>query len=590
MGDILNSNIYDKLKESGIKIYDNQTDGIEIKIHPHYHNNTGFFHCFTEECEFIILKGQYQDNIRNINGRNPLSNAEVSSLIETIFKAEIATLSTLYMEVYLLEDACFIKKAEIVNNIESLKDDKRDYTIPRPLTTAECSEPKSRIYDEEIILSNSYFGTYFPQVLSHFTFSIFYELLDILNPLFISCNLKTSSPSIVPSYGRLFINMTGFEKMMHTIGLNRSLYRRSYAPNLFLKMGYSKMDKINRNFFPVTYDEIEDVLNSIKENIESIDASSVANKTFYDFIVQLMIVYEYLSIEFTSNLSVLLKKFPNISLILNAVYKTRKNSIFYKDTEFNFPKYMDFASPFEKVTFNMEEKVDKLSVHFKRFSIFTRKSRMKKAIKNIHKLLDLRDELYITASKFIENTKEALKNISEIGISKERLFSDDDVYFLEHDELRRLFYNTLFGDTKELVTFRKWRNKRFSALCCPPEIYGYDLSDVQIIAEDMIIKNKEQEAFKVYGLNRIECSGKIETDVNLDDYSDKIISAYNLPVTRLNNYKNAKGLLIENVSPFSLLSEFAVLNNIPLWTGHRFGSLYLKNVAIEKNTLFQIDE
>lgn len=589
MGDILNSNIYDKLKESGLKIYDNETEGIEIKIHPHYHNNTGFFHCFMDECEFIILKGQYQDNIRNIKGRHNLSNAEISELIDTIFKAETITLSTLYMEVYLLEDKCLFKKAEIFN-VEPLNDDKRDYTIPRPLTSAECAEPKSRIYDEEIILSNTYFGSYFPQVSSYFSFSIFNELLDILNPIFISCNLKTSSPSIVPAYGRLFINMTGFEKMMHTIGLNRSLYRRSYAPNLFLKMGLSKMDKINRHFFPVTYNEIEDVLNNIKENTASIDASMVTNKSFYDFIVQLMIVYEYLTIEFTSNLSILLKKFPNISLILNAVYKTRKNSIFYKDKEFNFPRYIDFAAPMEKVTFNMEEKVEKLSLHFKRFSIFTRKGKLKKAVKNMHKLLDLRDDLFITTAKFIENTKIALKNIAEIGISNERLFSENDVYFLDHDEIRRLLSNTLFGDTKDLITFRKWRNERFAALSCPPEIYGYDLADVAHIAEDMIIKGQQQEAYKVYGLNRIECSGKIETNLNLDDYTDKMIAAYNLPVTKLNNYKNAKGFLIENVSPFSHAAEFAVLNNIPLWTGHRFSALYLKNVAIEKNTLFQIDE
>ena len=328
---------------------------------------------------------------------------------------------------------------------------------------------------------------------------------------------------------------------------------------------------------------------NIKENILSLDYNMVANKSFYDYIVQFIIVYEYLSIEFTSNLSVLLKKFPNISLILNAVYKTRKNSIFYSDKEYSLPQYMDFASDVENVTFNMAKNIENLNRHFKRFSIFTRKGRLKKAIKNIHKLLDLRDELYLTASDFIIKTKDALNNINEIGISKGKFINKDDVYFLDHDEIRRLLTDTLFSDTKDLITFRKWRNKRFSALCCPPEIYGYDLSDVQLIAEDMIIKLKDQEAFKVYGLNRIECSGKVETNINLEDYTDKIISAYNLPVTKLNNYKNAKGLLLENVTPFSFVAEFAVLNNIPLWTGHRFGPLFLKDIAIEKNTLFQID-
>ena len=78
----------------------------------------------------------------------------------------------------------------------------------------EYAESKSRIYDEEVILSSGYFGSFFPQVSSYFTTSIFNDLLDILNPLFVSCNLKTLSPSVVPVDGRIYINMTAFEKMM----------------------------------------------------------------------------------------------------------------------------------------------------------------------------------------------------------------------------------------------------------------------------------------------------------------------------------------------------------------------------------------
>ena len=124
----------------------------------------------------------------------------------------------------------------------------------------------------------------------------------------------------------------------------------------------------------------------------------------------------------------------------------------------------------------------------------------------------------------------------------------------------------------------------------PPEIYAYDLSDTAHIAEDMILRYKDTEAFAVYGLNRINCKGKVETDLTLDDYQDKIIAAYNLPITKLNNYKNAKGLVLENVSPLSYACEYAVLNNIPLWTGIRFAPLFLKNIVIEKNTLFQEEE
>ena len=589
MGEILASNIFETLSQNGIKIYSDQQDGIELKIHPHYHNNFGFFHVVTEEYEFIILKGLYQDNTRNIRNKHPLSSFEINTLIDTIFKAERVVNAPLLMDIYLCEDNCYVKNAEIVQEVVHY-DDARDYTIPRPLSSNEYSEPKSRMYDEEIILSSSYFATYFPQVLSHLSSSIFNEVLDILNPIFVSCNLKTTSPSIVPLYGRLYINLTGFEKMMHTIGLNKSLYRRTYAPNLFLKMGYSKLDKLNRNFFPVTFEEIKEVLESIKESIDSLDANMVSNKSFYDYIVQMVIVYEYLSIEFMNNLSTLLKKYPNISLVLNAVYKTRNNSIFYSEEEFLLPKYMDFESPVEKVVFNVEKKVDKMKIHMKRFSIFSRTAKLKKAIKNMHKLLDMRDELYLTASKFIVKSKDAFKNLTEIGINKNKLVNENDIYYLDHDEIRRMLKDTLFFFFFDIICFRKWRNKRYAAQVMPPEIYGFDISDTPHIAEDMIIKYKEREAFAAYGLNRIECSGKIETNLNLEDYSNKIIAAYNLPVTKLNNYKTAKGLLVENISPFSLAAEFAVLNNIPLWTGVRFGSLFLKNINIKKNTLFQIDE
>ncbi len=286
----------------------------------------------------------------------------------------------------------------------------------------------------------------------------------------------------------------------------------------------------------------------------------------------------------------LLKKFPNISFVLNAVYKTRENSIFYKDDEMIMPDYLDFSSETASVLFNMEKNTDKLKMYLKKLPFFTRKSKLKKAVKNMHRLLDMRDELYLTAASFVVNTKKALLKAGELGAAKGKIDNINDIFLLDHDEIRRLYHDTLFGETKELVYFRKCRNKRYAAQLMPPEIYAYDLSDTAHIAEDMIIRYKNTKQFAVYGLNRINCEGKVETDLNLNDYTDKIIAAYNLPFTKLKNYKNAKGMILENVTPLSYACEFAVLNNIPLWTGIRFAPLFLKNIAVEKNTLFQVDD
>lgn len=562
--------------------------GKDIKIYPHYQNNFGFFTAVIDNILFIILKGQYSDNIRYITGRHDLNNAEINTLLDTIFKAERVAQSPLEMDVFLTDDECFIKNA--VEVTETFKDDMRDYTIPRPLAASEYGESKSRIYDEEVILSNGYFSSFFPQVCSHFTTSIFNDLLDILNPLFVSCNLKTLSPSVVPVDGRIYINMTSFEKMMHTIGLNKSLYRRVFSPNLFLKMGISKLDKLNSSFFPVTFDEIDEVLKELKNLVSKVNINNIAEKSFYDLPVQFAVIYEYITIEFINNLSVLLKKFPNISVVLNAVYKTRENSIFYKDDEMIMPDYLDFSSNIASVKFNMEKSTDKVKMYMKKLPFFTRKSKLKKSITNMHKLLDMRDELFLTASSFVVNAQKALLKTGELGVTKGKIDKKEDIFFLDHDEIRRLYYDTLFGETKEIVYFRKWRNKRYAAQLMPPEIYAYDLSDTAHIAEDMIIRYKDTKSFAVYGLNRINCEGSVETDLNLDDYTDKIITAYNLPFTKLINYKNAKGMVLENVTPLSYACEFAVLNNIPLWTGIRFAPLFLKNIAVEKNTLFQVDD
>lgn len=610
MNELVKDNLLDKFHQAGLKIFGldnikkdeedetNETNpeesnpeeikGTDIKIFPHYNNNFGFFTACIDDIKFIILKGQYSDNIRYISGKPSFNNAEYNILIDALFKAERVAGNPVKMTVFLTDDECFIKEAELVE--EYNKYDMRDYTIPRPLATSEYAESKSRIYDEEVILSSGYFGSFFPQVSSYFTTSIFNDLLDILNPLFVSCNLKTLSPSVVPVDGRIYINMTAFEKMMHTIGLNKSLYRRVFSPNLFLKMGISKLDKLNRSFFPVTYDEIKEVVDSLKVTASRINLQNITEKSFYDYPVQFAIVYEYITIEFMNNLSILLSKFKNISLILNAIYKTRENSIFYREEEMMLPDFLDFSSDYESVKFNVEKKVENIKIHLKSLPFFSRKSKIKKAVKNMHKLLDLRDELYLAASAFIINSNKALLKTGELGVSKGKLNNKSEIFSLDHDEIRRLTFDTLFGETKELTAFRKWRNKRYAAQLMPPEIYAYDLSDTAHIAEDMILRYKDTEAFAVYGLNRINCKGKVETDLTLDDYQDKIIAAYNLPITKLNNYKNAKGLVLENVSPLSYACEYAVLNNIPLWTGIRFAPLFLKNIVIEKNTLFQEEE
>lgn len=585
------SEIKDKLINAGLKFYTDEIDGAELKCYPHYNNNFGFFLVEVNDTKTILLKGMHSDNTRYIKGRPDIDNNQWAEISDTLAKAE--SLSGLYLEITLiLEDSeCYIKDIKHIENIKTLSE-KRNYQIPRPLASNEYSEPKNRIYDEEIILSSGFFGYMFPNVLSTFTSSIFEEIADILNPIFVSCNLKTSSPTVVNLYGRLYINMTGYEAMMKTIGLNKSLYRSMFSPHLYMKMKKYKKAGIMKYYFPIQYDEIYELVTDIKTNVEKMSLNSFSEKSFLDYFVKMSVVYEYITIMLTEYTSKLLAYFKDISQILNAVFKSRENSIFYSSDEYELPEFLDFSSDIIKVAFNMEKGDTNIKKHIKNVSIFKR-GKVKKIISKIHSLLDMRDELYLTTSEFIKKTREGLINTGKYAVNKGTISNIEDIFFMEYDEVRRVSSNSFYTDIKELINFRKWRNMRYSAQNVPPEIYGYDLSDTPYIAEEMVMKFlNQEEPFNCYGLNNIACSGTVTNNLEESDYSNKIISAYNISIPKIKNYVNSSGMLIENIYPYSLAVEYTVLNNIPLWTGVRYSSEILNNISvkIENSKLVKVDE
>lgn len=592
---ILNKeNIYQDLDDSN-NIDINSSENINIdeknyvslRVFPEYHNNPGFFTVICENSISILLKGMKSDFHRSIRGKAPIDDIDWSEIAETAYKAEHVINKPIILDLILIDGISYIKDANISDDI-LLKYDMRDFTIPRPLANNEYSEQKSKMYDEEIILSSGYFGSMLPQVSSYYTSYIFENLLDLLNPIFTSCNLKTTSPTIMPLFGRIYTNISGLEKIFITMGLNKSLFRRIYSPQLFLKMKNNKLQKINRKFFPIKIDEIEELLEHLKNVTTNLFEKDILEKIFFDYIVQFSLIYVYLSVEYTNNISRLLKYFDNISDILNAIYKTRDTSIFYNKENISLPEFLDFASPFHQVVFGMDKKVDKFKIHLRKISFFKSKRKAKKIIKEIHKLLDIRDEVYLTLSSFIQKVQTYLYTLGDFGVSKNILYNKEDIFSLDFDEVKRLSINSFYGETKEIIKFRNWRNFRYKAAIVPNEVYGYDLSEIPFIVEDMFNRFNNSETLPIYPLNNISIEGVTENNLDLQDYDNKILTAYNLSIPLLNKYKNAKGFIIENINPFSFVTEYAILNNIGLYTGIRYAPLFLKNISINNNILKQI--
>lgn len=588
--------ILDKLKSAGLNVANGgETPVVTYHSVPHYRNNYGFNTISSSDgFRGIIVKGVYKDFLRTMKGVCHLSENDWNETVKALNTAETTLKSPLEMSFFVDSGICFIQSAGICEKpFFDHGKDIRDYMIPRPLTGVEYVLPSSKLYDESVMVSGGFFAEYFPRVLSPLSESVFSKIPDILNPLFVSCNLKTSSPSTLSVYNNLYINMTIYEKILKTVGLNNPMFRLKYAPHLYLKQqDKHKTGNLIKSYFPVEDSEIEDIIAEMERTVVSISAASLIEESFFEYPVQFTIAYEYLDIQFQNALSILLKIFPSISDTLTAVFKTRENSIFYSG-ERKLAHYLDFIADATTVNFNLANNHEPVSKYVDSLPFFKRlKSggQVKKTIKHLHKLLDMRDKLYLAVSEYVLKSKTAILQIGDIAVSKGKADIKEDIFYFEYEDMKRVYNDSFFGDAAQSVTFRRSQLWRYAAQAVPPEIYGADFEKSAQISEKMIVKSLELAEFEPLALHKGQTEGSITNDLTKTDYTNEIIVAKSLYPADLPRYETAAGFILENVSPFGFAAEYAVLKDIPLYSGIRFAALVLDGakVKIDGNKISKI--
>lgn len=587
--------ILEKLKSAGLNVASgSENPAVTYNSAPHYRGNYGFNTVTSDGFTGITVKGVYKDFLRVINGACHLSDNDWNETVKALNTAESTIKSPLEISFFVDSGICFIQSAEICEKpFFDHGKDIRDYMIPRPLTGVEYVLPSSKLYDESVMVSGGFFAEYFPRVLSPFAESVFSKIPDILNPLFVSCNLKTSSPSTLSVYNNLYINMTLYEKILKAIGLGNTSFRLKYAPQLYLKQqDKHKMGSLNKSYFPVEDVEIEDIIAEMERTVVNINAASLIEESFFEYPVQFTIAYEYLDIQFQNALSILLKTFPSVSDALTAVFKTRENSIFYSG-EKKVARYLDFISDSVTVNFNLEnnhEPIAKYVDGLPFFKWFKHGGQIKKTIKHLHKLLDIRDKLYLALSEYIFKSRTALLQIGDIAVSKGKADIKEDIFYFEYEDAKRVYNDSFFGDAAQSVTFRRSQLWRYAAQAIPPEIYGADFEKSAQISEKMIVKALELAEFEPLVLHKGVAEGSVTKDLTKTDYKNVIIAAKSLYPADLLRYETAAGFILENASPFGFASEYAILKDIPLYTGIRFAPLVLDGakVKIDGNKISKI--
>ena len=584
--------LLERLRLHGLTIADaDNAEGYILECSPSYRGNFGFHFVKGDDFEAILLKGVYKDFLRIINGHAEMNDADRNEAAKLLNDAEVAAESPLNMRIVIRNGNALIISASVSEEKTAKSADMRDYKIPRPLTSAEYALPASKLEDESVMLSAGFMGSIFQETLSPLAVSVLEKIPNVLNPIFTSCNLKTSSPSAVPVYGRAMTNVNALEKMFTACGIGNAVFRASFAANLYLKQ-QTEPKQVNKSYFPVEQEEITELLEDIKRTIPHITAATLVEDSFMDYPVKLAICAEYVFIKLSDGAAKLCKYFSGFSGMLSAVFRTRENSLFFRKEPLNLPMSLDFSADSVPVTFSCEKPQETIGDFIKKLPFskrFGASGKIEKIITEMHILLDMRDEIYLAACSFVEKSKQALGQIADFGIKKGRLKNPDEIYLLEHSDVRRVYFDSFFGETARTISFHRWVADRYAAQVVPSEIYGQDLGRCPQIAEQMIDKALNIAEYSPLCLftKKTDKEAIVTAKKELDDYKGYMIAASSLPLSFLERYKNAEAFILENAPLFGFTAEYACLKNIPVYSGIRFAPLVLdgKRVKASKNKL-----
>ncbi len=587
--------------DAGIEIFESEIDNLndemafEFQGVSRYKSNNAFYYLKFSSFEAVMLKGIYKNFYRVISGSDDLlDSSDLSRICKVINTLEDINLVDISIDFVMAHNKVFIKSISKIDELNSLDYNLKDLSISKPYTTAEC-EISDRFYlDGGTILSNSFIDDYFPDTVSPLTASILEQNPDILYPLFISAGLKTVSPSVVTVFNTPYITLQNYEKSLNYIGINSYQFRLNYQTPLYLQ-SKSKTSKLKRSLFPDLIEEIAEILDELNHKSKSTNVLAIKDDFLFNVYIKIFIIHTFLVVELLSAFNDLFELTTDRGKLLKLIYKTRSENLFSKSSDTDVFMFFDFLSKKIKANSSIDNsKASDFDILMKelklKHSLFA-SSKIKSLVERIHRLLDMKDDFTITLSNLMGYMKNALEKFFKNHLKEGFINSTAGFYYLDYDDVSKLFNGNYYGDLFNTITFKRNKYYRFSTLFKPKEIYVKDIltvNETNNYISNAILKNK---VIDVLSLNDKDSSGVITTDLNLDSYKGMIIHFLKVSVFDLDRYKNAEGFIFDSIPLYSPIVEFAVLNDIPIFSGVRYASGILdrKEAVITSNKLKILD-
>ena len=557
------------LEELGIEISD-KNEHKTCKLISHYNGNKGYFHIIFEDTELLLLKGVYKDFIRNLKGEANIPQKYLSKMSDVAALIE-RNVSCDYEIIFYIEnepEIADISPVEIIQNDFKIN----PFKLSKPLSNVEYKLSESDFASSNTLYTRGICSFFFPGVLNPLSASIFKNVLDILNPFFMHANFKTHSPSVKLIFNKVFANYKNLEIIFQTLKISEDFLHVNYAPHLYLKNKRHRFKNPDYKHLDISTDEIEEFINEIKDVNKNIKSDEILSDKFLEYLSLIVMTGEMILMLLIKDFIWIYNQCGDWSLTLSFIYKTRSDNIF--STDFDFLESFNLNAKtvnFKKINKCHPVETDELLKQFPFSARTMKKKQILSVLKSIHDLLNYKDDLYVQTNEFLKIASEIFIEIGKKLVDERKLKDFNDIFLLEIDEIKNILNDSFFGNTAFTKSFKYWQTQRFELQPVPFEIYEKDIRDV-----DSIVK-------KIYGkyekINKIEYFSLF--DKNIENEKQNYLILEYATLKDILKIKNHSGIITSVSSFFSYLTEFACINDIPLYTGIRYANYLLKDKALK---------
>ncbi len=577
-----------KIEELGIKVinpsengllafegkkYDLPVETVTVWLETVFADNAGLIGLTCGGFRAVLLKGVYKDFVRLIEGEPNIEPARMVKLAEIAVSAEKGLETPVRLGVfYAGEEERFVFSAEEIKPADKYLYDRRVPQVPAALSSVEYTLSQHEGVSEKTLYGRGMTGGYFPETLSPFALSLAKTVPDLFNPLMISVNVKTASPSLACICGKPFINTGSIDHICTTAGTTQDYYLLNYAPWIYVKNRKSSFGHPNLKIFAINDEEIKEGIEDIKS--KEISKELLFSDDFTEFLALSAMTMQLIQMKawesFTEGFSML----KDFGTLLRFVYLTREKPLISNPLE--MPPFLDpFYPPMKGEVHRSFKSADFDSLFAalpasKRFLL--KKDRLRKTVRSLHTCLDLRDSLTEALFSVSASLHGLVLSFGREMVEGRLIKNPMDAFAFDLTDLKNFYNDEYYGNIPVTLWFKKWQGERNAAQFTPYDIYEKDIADTASIARKMLAKKQTEIPCVSFGHTEYEGLGC--APVRLDDRLTDIALVRNLSPVMLPMLDGCHAVVTDTAPLFSYLAEYCIRTETPLYTGVRFAGLY----------------